>query len=61
MIVTGMNLNLINTLTFIKTTFTNIFLNKRLADSYSFRDQLSMNTMNINNPANSNHTNKQTK
>ena len=53
------NLNIINTLTFIKTTFKNIFLNKRHVNSSSFRDQLSINSKNINQQTNNSYVNKQ--
>ena len=46
-IVVGINLNIINTLTFIKTTFKNIFLNKRYVKSSNFKDQQSYNKKNI--------------
>ena len=58
-IIVGINLNIINTPTFIKTTFKNIFLNKSHVNCSSFRDQLSINSNNMNKQTINSYINKQ--
>ena len=56
----AINLDIINTLTFINTTFEDIFLNKRHVNCLNFRDQLSINKRNLNTQTKSLYINKQT-
>ena len=48
----GFNQNIINTPTFIKTTFKNIFLNKSHVNGLSFREQLIINSEDMNKQTN---------
>ena len=56
----AINLDIINTLTFINTTFKDIFLNKRHVNCLNFRDQLSIDKRNLNKHTKSLYINKQT-
>ena len=56
----AINLDIINTLTFINTTFKDIFLNKRHVNCLNFSDQLSINKRNLNKQTESIYINQQT-
>ena len=56
----AINLDIINTLTFINTTFKDIFLNKRHVNCLNFRDQLSIDKRNLNKQTKSLYINQQT-
>ena len=58
-IAVGINLNIINTPTFIKTTFKNIFLDKNHINCSSFRDHLSINSKDMNKHTINSYINKQ--
>ena len=57
----GININITNTLTFIKIIFKNIYLNKRYVNFSSFRDLLNTDLNNINKQTTNSFVNNQTK